>query len=75
MTFGSTIEDTIPKTGDYIYGNQRGVPYQLERVTRIHSDTGKREIVHHTNCNGLWGDEWRTEQEYQTLHGSSRWCL
>lgn len=53
-----------PETGDYIYGNQRGVPYQLERVTCIHPDTGKREIVH-PQLQWTLGEAWRTEQEYQ----------
>lgn len=53
-----------PETGDYIYGNQRGVPYQLERVTRIHPDSGKRDIVHPT-LQWTLGEDWRTEQEYQ----------
>ena len=38
-----------PDTGDYIYGNQRGVPYQLKRVTRIESD-GTRNVVNPELC-------------------------
>jgi hypothetical protein len=52
-----------PDTGDYIYGNQRGVPYQLKRVTRINQQ-GQREVV---NQDLQWtlGPQWRTNKEYQ----------
>ena len=51
-----------PDTGDYIYGNQRGVPYQLQRVTRI-NDAGLREVV---NADLQWtmGPQWRTPEDY-----------
>lgn len=50
-----------PKSMNYIYGNQRGVPYQLERVTNMHN--GERSAV---NQELRWtlGSEWRTEEEY-----------
>jgi hypothetical protein len=52
-----------PDTGDYIYGNQRGVPYQLKRVTRINKD-GTRQVV---NADLSWtlGLPWRTPKEYE----------
>ena len=50
-----------PETGAFIYGNQRGVPYRLERVATLH-DNG-RTIV---NDDLAWtlGDSWRSPQEY-----------
>ena len=52
-----------PDTGDYIYGNQRGVPYKLKRVTRI-DQQGQRQVV---NPELQWtlGPDWRTQDEYQ----------
>ena len=59
-----------PTTGAFIYGNQRGVPYQLERVATIVKGGGeddgrwKRQVV---NPSLQWtlGPTWRTEEEYQ----------
>lgn len=52
-----------PETGNYIYGNQRNIPYQLKRVTRM-DENGKREIVS-GNLQWTLGEAWRTEEEYQ----------
>lgn len=52
-----------PDTGAYIYGNQRGIPYMLKRVTRINPDSGQR-IVTNQNLQWTLGDKWRTQQEY-----------
>lgn len=53
-----------PTTGDYIYGNQRGIPYQLKRVTRINTESGKREVCS-KKLQWTLGEEWRTDDEYQ----------
>jgi CpeT/CpcT family (DUF1001) len=54
-----------PDTGAFIYGNQRGVPYQLERVTDLVVEDGelKRQVV---NVDLQWtlGPYWRTEEDY-----------
>jgi len=62
-----------PKTGAFIYGNQRGVPYRLERVTTLEEDPNettttagrqRRKIV---NPDLAWtlGDSWRSPKEYE----------
>lgn len=51
-----------PATMAYIYGNQLGVPYQLQRVTRIKE--GKR-IMCRSGLKWTLGSAWRTEEEYQ----------
>jgi hypothetical protein len=69
-----------PSSGAYIYGNQRGVPYRLERVAKflpILTSSGndnddqppafwdlQREV---TNKDLQWtmGPQWRTEKEYE----------
>ncbi|CAB9511505.1 expressed unknown protein [Seminavis robusta] len=55
-----------PETGDFIYGNQRGVPYQLERVTQLKQTTSGWQR-HVTNQELQWtlGPTWRTAEEYQ----------
>ena len=63
-----------PKTMEFIYGNQRGVPYQLQRVCNIPRqpssvDTMRRETM---NNNLAWtlGPQFRSEKEYaQKLDG------
>ncbi len=52
-----------PSTGAFIYGNQAGVPYRLERVANIQQ--GKRHVVN-TNLQWTLGPLWRTAQEYET---------
>ena len=67
-----------PETMDFIYGNQRGIPYQLDRVTNIvvcdkddstssnsHGTTRQREVVR-KDLQWTLGPHWRTEEEYQT---------
>ena len=51
-----------PATMTYIYGNQLGVPYQLQRVTWMKE--GKR-IVCRSDLKWTLGSDWRTEEEYQ----------
>ena len=50
-----------PDTGAFIYGNQRGVPYRLERVATLRDS--ERKIV---NDDLAWtlGDTWRSREEY-----------
>lgn len=50
-----------PETGAFIYGNQRGVPYRLERVTCLID--GERKIVNE-DLKWTMGPQWRTEKEY-----------
>ena len=51
------------ETGEFIYGNQRGIPYQLERVTRINNQNER--IIERPDLQWTLGSEWRTEDEYQ----------
>ena len=51
-----------PDSMDYIYGNQRGIPYQLERVTRM--EEGERIVVN-KDLEWTLGSDWRTEEEYE----------
>jgi hypothetical protein len=50
-----------PETGAFIYGNQRGVPYRLERVTKC--EQGERQVI---NSSLKWtlGSNWSEEAEY-----------
>jgi hypothetical protein len=52
-----------PKSGAFIYGNQRGVPYRLERVSKLFD--GARHVV---NDDLQWtlGPQFRTDSEYQS---------
>lgn len=52
-----------PETMDFIYGNQRGVPYRLERVTNITSDNG-REVVR-KDLQWTMGPKWRTTEAFE----------
>ena len=52
-----------PETMDFIYGNQRGVPYRLERLTNIVNDNG-REVAR-KDLQWTMGPNWRTEEEYE----------
>mmetsp|Transcript_118695 Transcript_118695/g.332406 ORF Transcript_118695/g.332406 Transcript_118695/m.332406 type:complete len:362 (+) Transcript_118695:108-1193(+) len=51
-----------PETGAYIYGNQNGVPYRLERVARLVN--GERELVS-DDLKWTLGSTWRDEEEYK----------
>lgn len=54
-----------PDSMDFIYGNQRGVPYKLERVTNIvDNDKPERQGVR-PDLQWTMGPDWRTEEEYQ----------
>jgi hypothetical protein len=52
-----------PETGDFIYGNQRGVPYRLERVARLID--GQRKVVNE-DLKWTMGPEWRSETEHDS---------
>jgi hypothetical protein len=59
-----------PATGAFIYGNQRNVPYRLDRVTRVVQNPGedgsiRRRIV---NADLEWtlGQKWREVSLYET---------
>lgn len=66
-----------PDTGDYIYGNQRNIPYQLQRVSRVIQDDAamgtdeedfqhlRRKIVSNDLAWTL-GEDYRTPPLYQT---------
>lgn len=67
-----------PLTGAYIYGNQRGVPYRLTRVSHIISSHRNdpneatftnvgplQRQVENADLAWTMGPEWRTEEEYQ----------
>ena len=83
----SLFEDTFyindrgfdPTSGDYIYGNQRDIPYVLQRVSRFvpcksldNNGTGPAATVQQTYDREIvdadieWtlGPRWRTEEEY-----------
>ena len=49
-----------PETGAYIYGNQREIPYRLDRVT-----TGKGRNVANAKLKWTLGPKWRDETEYE----------
>jgi hypothetical protein len=51
-----------PDSMNYIYGNQRGVPYQLQRVCSIQE--GER-VIAQKDLEWTLGSQWRTEDEYQ----------
>jgi hypothetical protein len=63
-----------PVTGAFIYGNQRGVPYRLERVSHFlpHVSTTINKLpppqlkqeVSNTDLAWTLGPQWRTEEEY-----------
>ena len=71
-----------PDTMEFIYGNQRGVPYRLERVTNIVEDSNKtdpnrpKRTVIQPLLSWTLGSEFRTEKEYeaklQVVGGGSR---
>lgn len=70
----SLYEDTFyindrgldPESGAFIYGNQRGVPYRLDRVTRLVSkgeEQWERQIVDE-DLKWTMGESWRSSEEY-----------
>jgi hypothetical protein len=74
-----------PDTGAFIYGNQRGVPYRLQRVTTCDSDVdaqqqqeqpNSRRVVVDPSLAWTLGPDFRTPQEYEekmaVIGGSSR---
>ena len=59
-----------PTTGAFIYGNQREVPYRLERVSTISSNTssedeGLQRIVTNSDLEWTMGPEFRSVEEYE----------
>jgi hypothetical protein len=73
-----------PETGAFIYGNQRGVPYRLQRVTSIadavpeeqQQEPNSRRVVVDPSLAWTLGPDFRTPQEYEeklaVIGGSSR---
>ena len=51
-----------PATMKFIYGNQKGVPYTLERVANM--STSDRQVVN-DNLSWTLGPDYRTKEEYQ----------
>jgi hypothetical protein len=55
-----------PDTGKFIYGNQKGVPYRLERVAAMTHDADRLDRqVATQNLEWTLGPQFRTEQEYE----------
>jgi len=72
----SLYEDTFyindrgldPESGAFIYGNQRGVPYRLNRVTRFvqnEEDQLERQVVD-DDLKWTIGKSWRSSEEYDS---------
>ena len=61
-----------PDSMAYIYGNQLSIPYQLQRVTRVH---GAERVVCNDNLKWTLGSDWRTQVDYdeklQAINGVS----
>lgn len=68
-----------PITGSFIYGNQREVPYRLERVSSISSnstststlptsskDVGLRRIITNSDLEWTLGPEFRSPEDYES---------
>ncbi len=55
-------------SGDMVYGNWDGVPYQMTRVARLNSDL-KREVVD-GSISWTMGEAWRSEAEYESKMAS-----
>lgn len=53
-----------PKTGAFLYGNQRGVPYRLERVTSLNGQGNERRVLN-DDLQWTMGPQWRDEEEYE----------
>jgi hypothetical protein len=72
----SLYEDTFyindrgldPESGAFIYGNQRGVPYRLDRVTRLvqhgEEDVHLERKVVDEDLGWTMGESWRSSDEY-----------
>jgi len=59
-----------PTTGSFIYGNQREVPYRLERVSAISSnsalvDEGLQRVVTNSDLEWTMGPEFRSAKDYE----------
>ena len=62
-----------PETGAYVYGNQRNIPYRLDRVTHFVQNTEstqqntmqQRRSVVNTDLEWTLGDTFRTDQLYE----------
>jgi hypothetical protein len=64
------------ESGDFIYGNQRGIPYKVKRVENLNNDNDevdndiqKKKLstggpVVNEDLKWTLGDQWRTEEEY-----------
>lgn len=51
-------------TGAFLYGNQRGVPYRLKRVTNLVTNENERRVVNE-DLQWTMGPQWRNEEDYQ----------
>ena len=51
-----------PESGEFIYGNHRGVPYRMERVATLND--GER-VVSNEELRWTMGEQWRTTEEYE----------
>ncbi|CAJ1961657.1 unnamed protein product [Cylindrotheca closterium] len=72
----SLYEDTFyindrgldPESGAFIYGNQRGVPYRLDRVTRLvqieEEDAQLERQIFDEDLAWTMGESWRSSDEY-----------
>lgn len=59
-----------PTTGSFIYGNQREVPYRLERVSSISSnpapvDEGLQRVVTNSDLEWTMGPDFRSAEDYE----------
>ncbi len=52
------------ESGNMVYGNWDGVPYQMARVARLNSDL-EREVID-KSISWTMGEAWRTEAEYES---------
>jgi CpeT/CpcT family (DUF1001) len=58
-----------PATGAFIYGNQRNVPYRLDRVTRVvvqDEDRSIRRCIVNADLEWTLGQKWRDVSLYET---------
>eukprot|EP00549_Striatella_unipunctata_P025409 CAMPEP_0118701248 /NCGR_PEP_ID=MMETSP0800-20121206/17131_1 /TAXON_ID=210618 ORGANISM="Striatella unipunctata, Strain CCMP2910" /NCGR_SAMPLE_ID=MMETSP0800 /ASSEMBLY_ACC=CAM_ASM_000638 /LENGTH=175 /DNA_ID=CAMNT_0006602119 /DNA_START=410 /DNA_END=937 /DNA_ORIENTATION=- len=58
-----------PVTGNFIYGNHRGIPYCMERVTSIFKDfesrTWQRKVIN-DSLEWTMGPDYRTDEQYDS---------
>lgn len=56
-----------PTSGSFIYGNQREVPYRLERVSTISSseDEGLERVITNSDLEWTIGPKFRSAEEYE----------